>query len=309
MTRNTLLLIASLLVGCQGMPADQSGESGSEIIGGTADNGDTSVVALLNRTKGELCTASLISPTVLLTAAHCTLSDPGDVFVAVFAPDLTTGIPANTAFAVKEVHHDPAFNINNLQAGHDIGIAILAQPSTQTPLPFNTAALSQAQVGQAIRIVGYGLNQGPAQTGKGAGTKRTATTTVDAINNILIQIGDNKKETCSGDSGGPAFMKLNGVETIVGVTSFGNQFCTNGGFDNRVDAFAAFIKQFVTPVNNPPPPSNTCAHSICAQGAALDAACDPCATQICAADSFCCTNSWDRQCVGEVATICQQKCQ
>jgi hypothetical protein len=41
-------------------------------------------------------------------------------------------------------------------------------------------------------------------------------------------------------------MSLNGVATIVGVTSFGQQFCTgNGGFDTRLDAQAAFVHQFV----------------------------------------------------------------
>jgi hypothetical protein len=55
-----------------------------------------------------------------------------------------------------------------------------------------------------------------------------------------------------------------------------------------------------------PPP--TCAHAICSTGVALTATCDSCATQVCAADSFCCNSSWDSICVGEVSSVCHQTC-
>lgn len=51
-----------------------------------------------------------------------------------------------------------------------------------------------------------------------------------------------------------------------------------------------------------------CAHAICATGAGLTAACDPCATQLCAQDPYCCSTSWDATCVGEVGSICGQSC-
>ena len=51
-----------------------------------------------------------------------------------------------------------------------------------------------------------------------------------------------------------------------------------------------------------------CAHPICSTGGKLTSTCDPCAQQICAADSFCCNSSWDSVCVGEVATVCNQSC-
>lgn len=51
-----------------------------------------------------------------------------------------------------------------------------------------------------------------------------------------------------------------------------------------------------------------CGHAICAEGAALTASCDSCAEQICAADAYCCSTEWDRQCVSEVKSICNQTC-
>ncbi|HET7502998.1 MAG TPA: S53 family peptidase [Kofleriaceae bacterium] len=52
----------------------------------------------------------------------------------------------------------------------------------------------------------------------------------------------------------------------------------------------------------------SCAHPICSTGGKLTASCDPCAQQICAADSFCCNNTWDGQCVSEVSSVCHQSC-
>ncbi len=53
---------------------------------------------------------------------------------------------------------------------------------------------------------------------------------------------------------------------------------------------------------------STCAHSICNSGVKLTGTCDTCAAKICAADSFCCNNKWDSQCVGEVSSICNESC-
>lgn len=54
--------------------------------------------------------------------------------------------------------------------------------------------------------------------------------------------------------------------------------------------------------------SEECAHPVCSEGVALEDSCDPCATKVCAADSFCCNNRWDDICVDEVASICGQSC-
>ncbi|HKA89227.1 MAG TPA: hypothetical protein VKE22_16285, partial [Haliangiales bacterium] len=48
----------------------------------------------------------------------------------------------------------------------------------------------------------------------------------------------------------------------------------------------------------------TCAHGLCTTGAKLTSGCDPCVTQICARDAYCCQSAWDNICVSEVSTIC-----
>jgi hypothetical protein len=51
-----------------------------------------------------------------------------------------------------------------------------------------------------------------------------------------------------------------------------------------------------------------CDHPLCATGAKLTPACDPCAALLCASDPYCCSDAWDATCVSEVASICGQSC-
>ncbi len=62
------------------------------------------------------------------------------------------------------------------------------------------------------------------------------------------------------------------------------------------------------PVPDAPLPdaAPSCAHALCLEGVALDPACDPCVTAICApfADPSCCTSDWDDVCVNQVEIFC-----
>ncbi|HEU4728950.1 MAG TPA: hypothetical protein VFT22_13695 [Kofleriaceae bacterium] len=51
-----------------------------------------------------------------------------------------------------------------------------------------------------------------------------------------------------------------------------------------------------------------CSHSLCSQGTPLETGCDPCVTAICAADPYCCNNTWDERCVDATQTTCGLTC-
>jgi V8-like Glu-specific endopeptidase len=256
-SRSVLAAVLCLGLGaCEGAhetsaaPATSSAapEEAQPIIGGETDTGDPSVVAVyaqqLGATSGFLCTGSVIAPTVVLTAAHCvSASETGANarFVVLTANDINR--PGGQQLAVKEVHANPRWSAKNLENGHDQGIVILAQATTLAPLPFNAHALAASSTGAALRIVGYGLDDGVDQ--KGAGVKRQALTKMGSVEDTLIEVGNSQKGTCNGDSGGPAFMKLGGVETIVGTTSYGDETCSDGGYDARVDTDLDFIQPFL----------------------------------------------------------------
>jgi hypothetical protein len=64
----------------------------------------------------------------------------------------------------------------------------------------------------------------------------------------------------------------------------------------------------VAPPAPTPPPVTACAHGLCTTGAKLALTCDPCVTQICAVDAYCCNSAFDSVCLGEVGTICKHPC-
>jgi hypothetical protein len=168
----------------------------------------------------------------------------------------------------------------NLAGGHDQGIVILSAPTSLPALPFNREAPASANIGRPLRIVGYGLNDGSLQTG--AGVKREALTKLRSISAMLIGVGDSKHGTCNGDSGGPAFMNIGGVETIVGVTSYGNADCTDGGFDARVDTDLAFIDAYLPAACAPACGGRSCGSDGCG------GSCGSCADgDLCSADGQC----------------------
>ena len=241
----TLTLFACSMAACAVDQLDDGAVATDEqpIIGGTTDTGDPSVVAIFahapGSNSGSLCTGTVIASRTVLTAAHCV--DPAVVGSGQVFEVLTGTTLSLPGLAASDTAFDPQFDINNLTAGHDIGVVHLATPTTLAPIPFSRDHTLNANL--PVRLVGYGTN---THKNTGAGTKREVTTVIDSFDNLLVQIGTSKKETCHGDSGGPAFQTLNGVETLIGTTSFGfdrsaRSVCFGGGFDTRVDAVLAFI--------------------------------------------------------------------
>jgi V8-like Glu-specific endopeptidase len=258
-----LSILAAGLVGCAADAQDTT--SDSSIINGTVNEGDPAVMALYAQVPGQeggaLCTTTLISPTVLLTAAHCVSSAmfEGEAkFAAIMGTNIRDTEHRKIA-KVREVHWDQAFDKNAPQNGHDIGVAILEEPINDIrPIPFNTTALRSESNGQELRITGYGLDDGFEQMGGGggessAGTKRVAKTKQISFDDLTIELGatsllgtfQGEANICSGDSGGPVLAKVNGVETIVAVNSYGMILCLGSSHSTRVDKYTDFIRQYV----------------------------------------------------------------
>jgi V8-like Glu-specific endopeptidase len=255
-TRVALMTLVGA-AGCVGGPGTPGAtdEQSAPIIGGTADTADPAVVLLVAElSMGEsLCTAEVVSPHVLMTAAHCV--DPAIIgetpkkYVVFIGDDVNNSSQAMNAanqLAVKETHFNQNFDPNTLQNGQDVAVVILQNATTITPIPMNRTALTSSMNGQAIRLVGYGINSASDSMGTSAGTKRQTNTTLKSSDSNFIQFGTSTHNTCEGDSGGPAFMTINGTEVITGITSYGVQGCTSATHDTRVDTVAtAFVDPYI----------------------------------------------------------------
>jgi hypothetical protein len=235
-------------------------EVGSPIIGGKADSGDPAVMLLVSYPADEstldTCTAALISPTVLVTAAHCVdaATHPGHTFGVFAGPDASAYATVATLkpklLAVASVHIPISYNpAPPFRA--DIGVVVLAQPVDVTPLPINRTVLQPALVGAPARIVGYGQ----VTPGKYNVKKNEATTTVQSIGpEDTVIVGDGMRRSCIGDSGGPALVTIAGVETILGVDSYTETSgCIEPANYRRTDVFTTFLDMYAPP---PAPPND-----------------------------------------------------
>jgi secreted trypsin-like serine protease len=237
-----------VLSACETPPQSTESTEG-EIIGGVADNKDPAVVALV-RQQGNaqaLCTATLISPRVLLTAAHCIADEPGQ---PAGQRASFTVVAGGQRLQVSAARFNNAFDFEDLAGGNDVGVAILAQPiASIAPVAVINRALTDNDVGQNVRMVGFGINNPEANAG--AGRKRQVSAPITAVFDELLTVGEidprvdvdpnDVKGTCNGDSGGPALLKVNGVERVVGITSFGPESCRGFSAFTRVDRQLKFI--------------------------------------------------------------------
>jgi secreted trypsin-like serine protease len=187
-----------------------------------------------SRNAEFLCSGSLIAPKIVLTAAHCTM-ETTSYFVKVKAPTLNSNVEFVT---VSGVWRSPRYNPKTFV--NDIGLLKLDESFEGMPFP----TLANAQTAKSInkfsrlRIFGWGLDQELEQTDflRTADLllqDASAAKTFGKTFNIKTMLAAGKKIVsenvwsggCRGDSGGPLISNVNGIDLVVGVTSWGSAKC------------------------------------------------------------------------------------
>lgn len=196
------------------------------------------------------CSGTLMTPTIYLTAGHCTF---GAARVAIwFASDVDAGRPGNGYPTVGEVFGTPYTHPAYPTASfvfNDVGIVILDTPvdvSEYGALPqlgqLNEMATERGRQNTDFTSVGYGLQFINPVFVASARVRMFATPHLIQINtpgftgdhSILLSNNHSTGGQCFGDSGGPNFIGSSNV--VGGVTSFGiNGNCAGTGGVFRLD--------------------------------------------------------------------------
>jgi hypothetical protein len=270
--RKTLLALTALiglLVGAS--PA-------SAITGNYVEDFEHPYVGLLTTfdENGEFagrCSGSLLTPTVFLTAGHCTEDiasavvyfqqdagvnlDPATGLDPVTGyPELCAGDTLGAVCATSDELYNWGFDdFAGFPDTKDLGLVILDQPiqlaqygSLAAVGSLDDLATAQGTKHVVFTASGFGLSYSSPVAIESfrerlmASARLTNLTSANTggFNLQTTGNGTDKGGTCSGDSGGPVLYGGYSSDTIVAVTSFGlNSYCRGTDFSYRVDTQAA----------------------------------------------------------------------
>ena len=219
-----------------------------------------------------ICSGTMITSNVFLTASHCTayfsqeLAPQG--YVAYVSLDALIPFGASTSgatklLAVANVVTNPNYSQRQSDSG-DIGALILAhnvQGVTPATLPacrlldelsaqngLKNASFTNVGYGVQNRVVGGGV---PYFQDMNPIPRMFSFSSFNALNGGYLRLSQNPSTgnggTCFGDSGGPNFMMVNGRQVIVSITITGDSVCRSTNVAYRLDTVSA--QSFLAAVN------------------------------------------------------------
>jgi endonuclease G len=217
-------------------------------------------------TDQQVCSGTLIAPTVALTAGHC--NEDGIVIDNILVGAISLAHPEAGEMlpVVQRIEYPQS------QTSEDVTVLVLGRASTRAPRAIATGwAYFDIANGAAVSFVGYGaIDKNGDQFIDDLQEATSAITDFDcstkpgchpaAMPDGELGAGGMGIDTCPGDSGGPMYLVTDYGNFLAGVTSRSYSdatfACSEGGIYERPDKIVDWIEQQAgVPVARGPEPS------------------------------------------------------
>jgi secreted trypsin-like serine protease len=255
------LLVAVVVVfGAVAAGADAITTTGFPDNGLHPNVGAIMVPALDGNGYRVVCSGTLVSPTVFLTASHCTAflaSNPGPDYVTFDGTDVQ---PSPSGLIPATPVTNPAYGGKSRD---DVSVMILSTPvTTITPatLPPSVGFLDSLPLDQKTKltVVGYGTIEKEIVKGENGpqfpllGDRGYGIASFNSLTPQWLKMSQNAAHgdsgACYGDSGGPTFLGAapNDGDMVLAVTTTGDTPCYSTNVASRTDSptARAFLATF-----------------------------------------------------------------
>lgn len=263
-----------------------SGENAetNNIVGGTSvaaseDIAKTTVQIFTVQTKRDAtgalritgvagCTGSLLANDIVLTAAHCTTDNPNYIllYFSTQAPDMKQLMASvNTNPLIRRVVGGKVGTnwprLTETQQS-DWGDIALLKFKGGIPQGYQPAQLlpsdAELKAQQAVTLAGFGLTDGV----RNIQSDRLLKVDITILNpsysrSEMVVDSGNGKGPCHGDSGGPAYVNVNGQRFLAGITSRAESQtdpkgqCIGDTIYTRTQPYSAWIKSSMQTLQSP----------------------------------------------------------
>ncbi|MEV2210060.1 serine protease [Streptomyces sp. NPDC050997] len=226
------------------------------IVGGTTTTTTAYpfMMQITDASQNQFCGGTLVSPTKVVTAAHCMVGETTSTVRVVGGRTYLNGTDG-TVSRVSKIWVHPSYT--DATNGDDVAVLTLS-----TSMPYTTASYvssSQTSIyaaGTTARVVGWGTT---SENGSSSNQLRTATVPTvsdtscassygsDFVASDMVCAGytSGGVDTCQGDSGGPFL--IGGV--LAGITSWG-EGCAEAGYPGVYTRLTTFSSLVTTQVNS-----------------------------------------------------------